>query len=325
MWECCEKTASETYPSGREGEIRAVGLASFRFSPLLLSKLHPIPVTRLVGARKTSSPALQYQINWQTWHKIINNYSRCALTKAGDKLIAVAGIAKQMSRILNDDYVVGMWRRHLELELSWMVEYDSQWEKRQGSRHPNQYRCPSFSWASVDGIVKWQAYHRDLPPIAEVTSIDLQFLTNDTFGIVTGGSLLLRGQLHSLTFLDHPKPWRNESYVLVVDGTEMYKPDVDGFEPMDPDVYLDEHPNYFDPVAADPMSLYCIPLLHTMHNELVSLLLQLVDASQGTFRRIGLTKTNEPYFKEGMESTHDDAQHLPCISYDGNSHIIRII
>jgi hypothetical protein len=51
------------------------------------------------------------------WNAIVRTYSRTALTVAGDKLIALSGIAKRMIPTMDNEYVAGMWREHLESAL----------------------------------------------------------------------------------------------------------------------------------------------------------------------------------------------------------------
>ena len=93
------------------------------------------------------------KVNWHSiWWSLVNDYSRRGLTKASDKLIAISGlvifIRKHWS--LGDvplKYMAGLWMDKLISGLLWYVDL--------GSHHarPAEYRAPSWSWASVDGIV----------------------------------------------------------------------------------------------------------------------------------------------------------------------------
>lgn len=75
------------------------------------------------------------------------------LTKSGDKLIALSGIAKMMTgQIPGVKYYAGLWNYYLESQILWRV--DPVRETGQffyPSQHPaDGYRAPSFSWAAVD-------------------------------------------------------------------------------------------------------------------------------------------------------------------------------
>ncbi|KAG4430374.1 hypothetical protein IFR05_014144 [Cadophora sp. M221] len=66
------------------------------------------------------------------WHEIVENYSRCALTKATDKLIAIAGLARLFREQTGYEYSAGAF----------------------GPKpRPSSYRAPSWSWAAVDGFI----------------------------------------------------------------------------------------------------------------------------------------------------------------------------
>ena len=43
------------------------------------------------------------------WLRLVEIYSRCALTHPGDKLIAMSGLAKSFSSLLNGEYYAGIW------------------------------------------------------------------------------------------------------------------------------------------------------------------------------------------------------------------------
>lgn len=92
------------------------------------------------------------------WDRIVTQYSAADLTISTDRLPALSGIAERQSAITGDDYLAGMWRKDLELQLLW-----SPFKAK--SQRPD-WRSPSWSWASVDGakhyprVYHWY-YHED--------------------------------------------------------------------------------------------------------------------------------------------------------------------
>jgi hypothetical protein len=88
------------------------------------------------------------------WHAIIEDYSSRELTLATDKLPAVSGLADVQQKLTGDVYLAGLWKSSLWDDLLWKhvgkVENGMQIYPQ-----PTQYRAPSWSWASVDGRVKF--------------------------------------------------------------------------------------------------------------------------------------------------------------------------
>ncbi|MCJ1277868.1 hypothetical protein MMC21_005682 [Puttea exsequens] len=144
-------------------------------------------------AAKDSEPRF---FAYELWPRIVVTYTQCMLSNPSDKLIALSGIAKRMRDIIQDEYVAGMWRRYLSNELLWNVS-----NQRQGNQSPpmrsEQYRAPSFSWASVDGCIT-------VPPISDqgmlcsVEDVWIVYVTDDTTGLIKGESLTLKGTLKRL-------------------------------------------------------------------------------------------------------------------------------
>lgn len=86
------------------------------------------------------------------WYRIVTAYSSCALTKPGDKLPALSGLASRMRKRTGDVYLAGLWRTDLGRGLLWNVRsfFD-------GSVYVNNSsRAPSWSWASLDLEVEWK-------------------------------------------------------------------------------------------------------------------------------------------------------------------------
>ncbi|KAI3535530.1 hypothetical protein CSPX01_11346 [Colletotrichum filicis] len=67
------------------------------------------------GKTKSTRKANDY------WSKIVVTYTGCKITFLSDRMIALFAIAKEMMKVLGDEHIAGMWRRHLESELLWRV------------------------------------------------------------------------------------------------------------------------------------------------------------------------------------------------------------
>ena len=140
----------------------------------------------------------------QGWLSLIEDYSRRALTVASDKLLAVAGVARVIAEETGHRYLAGLWAEHLEGDMFWRVqtheetvtldeEDDYEPRARVGSlighaSRPAQVRAPSWSWAAVDGPIKFLPLnHSNL-----LCQLRLCYATAtgvDEFGSVSGGYL----------------------------------------------------------------------------------------------------------------------------------------
>jgi hypothetical protein len=144
FWECVETAnlnVSELFPQG---------LKTAHFSPKFFS-LPRVP---------PQSPAetIDAQI---TWHRLIQNYSECKLTRTHkDKLVAFAGVAQHMQAFHNNSpYIAGLFLAELPSSLLWSLSHKS------GLRRPvpplGFFRAPSWSWAAHDvSAILWDADSR---------------------------------------------------------------------------------------------------------------------------------------------------------------------
>ena len=85
------------------------------------------------------------------WRYIIREYSRRRMSFEADKLPAIAALAQDYAENNNTDYLAGLWKNTLALDLLWIVESSSLTAKR-----PMAYRAPSWSWAAVNEPVGWK-------------------------------------------------------------------------------------------------------------------------------------------------------------------------
>lgn len=92
FWECKTQFASEFFPHGF-----CSSNLSLRYDSVLLSHTNP----------------------WAHWRTLKKWYTKCNLTKPGDKLIALSGVVQALRGKTGDQYCAGLWRKTLEEELCW--------------------------------------------------------------------------------------------------------------------------------------------------------------------------------------------------------------
>jgi hypothetical protein len=116
------------------------------------------------------------------------------LTKEEDKLIAFSAIAKKMRHLLKDEYLAGLWRRHLPYQLLWTKRRDV----RSGTESLS-YRAPSWSWASLkDKVTLYPITSKeDEKIVIEILEAETFPVAEDDTGQLVGGYLRLKGFLRA--------------------------------------------------------------------------------------------------------------------------------
>jgi hypothetical protein len=126
------------------------------------------------------------------WYSIVEYYGPCDITKAEDRLPAIAGVAKRISAMTGFSYLAGLWLEDIVQGLCW--RYDTGLLQTS-----SQYVAPTWSWVSLT------YYPRDKPlflyylPLREdfkvaedikIEDINIKYATADEFMQVQEGSSL---------------------------------------------------------------------------------------------------------------------------------------
>ncbi|MCJ1318206.1 hypothetical protein MMC15_003534 [Xylographa vitiligo] len=83
------------------------------------------------------------------WYAIVEKFTSRNLTISDDRLPALASLGHCFHDLLKDSYHCGVFASDLHRGLLWQTQ------DRVSERPPASYRAPSWSWASVDGPVKF--------------------------------------------------------------------------------------------------------------------------------------------------------------------------
>ncbi|KAK4205451.1 heterokaryon incompatibility protein-domain-containing protein, partial [Triangularia verruculosa] len=82
---------------------------------------------------------------WQLWADLVERYILLDITYEKDRLPALAGLGKYLSRILDCTYMAGLWKEDFGRQVLWNRDYLA-W-KPSPSRRAQQ--VPTWTWASV--------------------------------------------------------------------------------------------------------------------------------------------------------------------------------
>jgi len=141
------------------------------------------------------------------WCERVEAYSPLQLTFVKDRLPAIAAIAKRMQDVRGDsEYLAGLWRDTLLLDLLWYIEAPEKDRLLEGS-------VPTWSWASIPGQVLWAFTDT---PLKVVEVLDTVYVTNGPrlTGDILEAKITLRAPLlkmeglrtvRDVHFEDHPE------------------------------------------------------------------------------------------------------------------------
>lgn len=120
------------------------------------------------------------------WYQLVERYTRCFLTRPTDRLPALSGLVAYIARTTGDSYYAGLWGRAIVEGLPWT------------SKTPvpsDLYLAPTWSWASVNGPVKYRTPSRIIQTYASVKAILASLSGSNPYGEVSDGSLTLQAPL----------------------------------------------------------------------------------------------------------------------------------
>ena len=189
-WQCDASMMSKNYPGGPSSLPRlGVGLS-------------PMNRTYKMRLFRPGEPG------WlPSWEFILQAYCGRNLSRASDKLPALAGIAKHFAMRTGDTYLAGLWKSKLLYHLLWARDsHFGSWVYTAAdvARPRDPIRAPSWSWASVDGNVRIP-YSRassghTVRFDAEVVDCTVELLHPDyPFGEIKGGILTLKARLKKIS------------------------------------------------------------------------------------------------------------------------------
>jgi hypothetical protein len=207
-WECAEMQHAEGLTKmhlttqSRQNSIVHEG----QLKELTIDAGRKFRETRLQGIPDPDAHMQDLYI-YELWKRVVETYTKTALTQPKDRLIALAGIARMFHEEMftartRKPYVAGLWSNNLESQLIWQVNevYENGVYLNLAKRFP--VRAPSFTWAAIDsphGVTYGDVTdygstrHKDL--FFSILDHDIELTDpQNPFGIVTCGQLLLKAR-----------------------------------------------------------------------------------------------------------------------------------
>ena len=288
LWECQQMCCSEVFPKGlpvtmknaheQEKRNNAVGAGPAPMTPGGSEASRPLlPQPRLSFNKRT------HHQRTANWHTLVELYTDGRQTYTSDKLLGMAGIARQYltrNRLKHSDYLVGMWRPAFPHSLLWRVH--------EGGRRPPKYRAPSWTWASVDGrVVSPAPSHASKQTCLEVIDISVNMKHNDPLGLCEGGCLKVRGFMGKGSLRRTRDYWGHCSFSLY---PQLASKGQNIGEVKFENAWFDERlPKLCDDTAGimvETLEVYLLPVIDVMDR--VEGLILCATMKKGEFKRLGL-------------------------------------
>jgi hypothetical protein len=222
-WECQECMLAEDgaiFPRVFPGWATLVKFTNpygFQFDASLRQSIPAKPM----WLKKNNRMPYSHVDGWlsEMWLDLVECYSARNLSHGKDKLPALSGLARKIASISNDAYHAGIWRRNIIVGLYWrlFVYEPHHWcndpqddheiakvspPERDVARVPENYRAPSWSWASVDGRVEFEPLGKG-GLVARVIKCHTPVAGNDSFGQVAPGCYIELVVRHSASYLTY--------------------------------------------------------------------------------------------------------------------------
>ena len=298
---------------------------------------------------------------YNAWHEVLSRYSRCYLTFASDRLIAFAGIAKFFREIMGDKYIEGLWLRKLAYDMMWFRDLDITMPVIEDHNDrlrlferaiSNQYRAPSFSWASTGVPIKPPSrLNSNLGFLVTVKCIkfrhspnlQVEEITEDVFGPMLSPTIevMVVGSLRRMRLLPYLNGYQRELYVAPDNPDVDLKNLEDGSKNIPREVAAAtlDFQILYDDIATwmSKKGLYYMPWQDhwdprledslIRHKNFTCLLPELVDSRMSRFRRIGRLFAEVKRLRDLYFAPQEGESTLPCAHNDASAkqHTIYII
>jgi hypothetical protein len=136
---------------------------------------------------------------FKTWHVLVERYTQSELTFSGDKLVALSGLVSTFGSYMTSNYFVGLWSNNLLLDLLWTRSSEGYSDHSKRLRVPPGYRAPTFSWASLEGPIRYYNVGKIEQEYVSFGNPVSFPLSDDAFGQIVTAELQVTGQLISAT------------------------------------------------------------------------------------------------------------------------------
>ena len=232
------------------------------------------------GSKKSSIKHLQTKLDcFDYWLSIIRTYSNLRLSKPKDRLPALSGLASEIQKATNAQYLAGIWREDLSTGLAWCLSNPKEAEQAQ-ALSSDDYIAPSWSWAAAKHEIVFQL---SLPrkEVLEVVDCDVPPAGLDPFGMVKRGFIQVKGRIRHAVVRNLPRYLCAATRELYVQSNESHSSRIAVYVP--------------DDVRSFDLPEFEVLLLYLGSHVRAALSIEKTQSDPDEYRRIGLAHTDVGY------------------------------
>jgi hypothetical protein len=313
-WECQQSRASETFT---ETEIELWHG----------NKKHEVASCNRSILRSPKLSLITLEVAIREWTRFVEHYVKGRLTQSEDKLPAFAGLARRFQQhFQGSQYLAGMWHLELERQLLWKPSGGHLSGRGEGPIDvlslPEKYRAPSWSWASIDGVIYigWERCREassNYEVIARIVDAKVTAIGGDPFGQIKDGFLRLQGRLFACLLRKRERV-DSESYSYPMEAI-FHKESgdldsgLDSFLPSSDIQFLPDVDHQYSKLDSS-IKLCCMPIQREMG--VYGLVLDRTGPEKGQYRRVGTFDVQRSWPKKLHIQQHPISEGLVESDYE---------
>lgn len=199
-WECLEEKSCEGLSSLPGNLIRQT-------STLLLgTEVDITQLKKVVVSEATGMCSKDWYRKFHVaWDQLVEQYSKCRLTKEGDKFIAVHGLINRLKDVIHDPCHAGHWESQMPASLCWHVNWGDPDASKAPFYHrrPHEWLAPSWRWAALKVPVCCRI------PVDGISLVDVVTIKTScpSNGKLQSSQLRLRGALYTAVVEERTGCW----------------------------------------------------------------------------------------------------------------------
>ncbi|KAE9365941.1 hypothetical protein N431DRAFT_562617 [Stipitochalara longipes BDJ] len=242
------------------------------------------------------------------WMDAVERYSLLSLTDESDRLPALAGLARHLSKRFSCRYLAGLWEEDLARNLLWSREpWRETWRETERRRSSGRYYTPTWSWTCLGWPTSYktsytshirydyiQDYIFEVDARFNVVETSCEYVNPyDHFGQVKHAILTLKGAMIEVVVDTHPVLYKTTPTLLYFQNDQsLFRGDVG--------TVSDAHRRRSQVKFKTPA--YCLLIGHSWAKvpgkESISLALVLYKTPSGGYLRMGLLALSKSQRKD---------------------------
>ncbi|KAH7882605.1 heterokaryon incompatibility protein-domain-containing protein [Phlebopus sp. FC_14] len=220
---------------------------------------------------------------WVFWKRLVMEFSRRLCTDPADRVRAIGGIAKEFQRVWlpGSRYLAGHPECYLFESLNWYVDPFKMVSARRGG-----YRAPSWSWMAADGEIRYDVELEDSRRAVKILECNITLVSSFApFGDVARGEMKLHGNVREARWMSSGQ---NAQNIYLTDGAE-FRQDIPSHEGG---YTVTAFPDSREDAGKE--AVWCL-VTNVSRNAACGLVLDVVNAEERCFRRVGYFKISRPW------------------------------